>query len=133
MNKSLFDAEWIIMEALWGREPQTLGQIIQSIRQKQLDIQWDYKTYHTHLRRMTERSLIAYDTKNLRDKLYYALITREDALEAEGKELLRRSIHFGSVGRLVKTLGENGQLSKEDQKELLALARELELSEKERD
>ncbi len=126
MNKPLLDAEWIIMEALWDKQPQTLGQIIQTIRQDRTDIEWDYKTYHTHLRRMLQRGLIASDAKNLRDKLYYALVTRDDALDAEGQELLRRSSRFGSVGRLVKTLGQNGQLSADDKLELLALARELE-------
>ncbi len=126
MNKPLLDAEWIIMEALWDKRPQTLGQIIQTIRQNRPDIEWDYKTYHTHLRRMLQRGLIAGDAKNLRDKLYYALATRDNALDAEGQELLRRSARFGSVGRLVKTLGQNGQLSADDKQELLALARELE-------
>lgn len=130
MNKSLLDAEWVILEALWDKPPQALGQIIQVIQQNRPDIQWDYKTYHTHLRRMAQRGLIANDTKNLRDKLYYALVTRANALDAEGQELLRRSARFGSVGRLVKTLGQNGQLSVEDRQELLSLARELEQQEK---
>lgn len=130
MNKPLLDAEWVIMEALWNQPPQTLGQIIQTIRQNRPDIQWDYKTYHTHLRRMEQRGLITNDAKNLRDKLYYALTTKDDALNAEGQELLRRSQHFGSVGRLVKTLGQNGHLSAEDRQELMALARDLEQKEK---
>ncbi len=117
------------METLWGGEPRTLGEIIEHIRKAHPEIPWNYKTYHTHLRRMAERGLIGSDTKNLKDKLYYPLITRKDALQAEGQELLRRSSHFGSIGRLVKTLGENGQLSETDQKELLALARELEQNE----
>ena len=133
MNKPLLDAEWIIMEAIWDKQPQTLGQIIEAIRQGRPDIEWDYKTYHTHLRRMTQRGLIASDAKNLRDKLYYALVTRDNALDAEGQELLRRSARFGSVGRLVKTLGQNGQLSDEDKQELLSLARELEQKEKSED
>lgn len=126
MNKPLLDAEWIILDALWDKPPQTLGQIIQTIRHNRPDIQWDYKTYHTHLRRMEQRDLISNDAKNLRDKLYYPLITKDDALDAEGQDLLRRSARFGSVGRLVKTLGQNGQLSAEDRQELLALVRELE-------
>lgn len=133
MNKPLLDAEWVILEAIWNSPPQTLGQIIQTIRQNRPDIEWDYKTYHTHLRRMIQRGLIASDTKNLRDKLYYALVTRDNALDAEGRDLLRRSARFGSVGRLVKTLGQNGQLSAEDKRELLSLARELEQREKSED
>jgi BlaI family transcriptional regulator, penicillinase repressor len=126
MKKPLFEAEWIILETLWEKAPQTLGQIIQSIHAAHGEIKWNYKTYHTHLRRMEERELISNETRNQKDKLYYPIVTREDALGAESAELLRRSAYFGSIGRLIKALDSGGYLTETDQKELLDLAQSLE-------
>ena len=126
MKKPLFEAEWVILETLWEKAPQTLGQIIQSIHEAHAEITWSYKTFHTHLRRMEERELIKSEARNQKDKLYCPLVTREDALSAESAELLRRSAYFGSIGRLVKALDSGGYLTEADQKELLDLAQSLE-------
>ena len=45
------------------------------------------------------------DERNLKDKIYSAAITKDDALRAEGRELLSRQDYFGSVGRLVASDG----------------------------
>lgn len=126
MKKPLFEAEWVILETLWEKAPQTLGQIIQDVHAAHGEIKWNYKTYHTHLRRMEERELISSEARNQKDKLYYPLVTREDALSAESAELLRRSAYFGSIGRLIKALDSGGHLTEADQEELLQLAQSLE-------
>jgi predicted transcriptional regulator len=75
---------------------------------------------------MTAKGLIAAEERNLKDKLYKALISKDDALRAESSELLSRRGYFGSVGRLVAMMAEDGQLSKKDMEELKALAARLE-------
>lgn len=125
MEKKLLDAEWTILRVLWGNEPQTMRNIIASVQSDQPDIGWQYKTYHSYLRIMLDKGLIGCENKNKRDKLYYPLVSREQALKAEGETLLSR-ISKGSMGALVAMLADDGQLSKKDQQELKALAQRLE-------
>jgi BlaI family transcriptional regulator, penicillinase repressor len=122
--RRLTDTEWILLKALWGREPQTLGSIIQTIRQGQPEVDWNYKTYHTYLRAMCEKGLAVCEVKNARDNFYSPGITREEALQAESKSLINR-ISGGSVGELVAMMAQSGQLTERDQKELMELAQRL--------
>ena len=125
MQKRLADSEWVILNALWGKPAQTMKQIVEIIQTEQPDISWSYKTYHTYLRNMTAKGLVNAHERNLKDKIYSAAITKDDALRAEGRELLSRQDYFGSVGRLVATMAQSGQLSKKDMEELKALADKL--------
>jgi BlaI family penicillinase repressor len=126
MKNRLADSEWIILKALWGKPPQTMKQIVQSIRQEQPEVDWGYKTYHTYLRNMCTKNLLFAEERNLKDKLYSPLISQEEALRAESENLLSRRSYFGSVGRLVMMMAEDGQLTGKEQKELIHLAQKLE-------
>jgi predicted transcriptional regulator len=125
MGKRLADSEWIILKALWGNKPQTLRSIISNVHENQPDVNWSYKTYHSYLRTMCEKKLVSCEIKNARDNYYSPLITREEALEAEGDSLLTR-ISSNSVGELVVMLSESGKLSEKSRRELLKLAQSLE-------
>ncbi len=125
MDKRLADSEWVILKALWGGPPKTMKQIVESIKSEQPEVNWSYKTYHTYLRNMVVKGLITAEERNLKDKLYSAAVTREEAMRAESSEILSRRNYFGSVGRLVAMMAENGQLSKKDMEELKALASRL--------
>ncbi len=126
MDKRLADSEWVILKAMWGRPPQPMKQIVENVRAEQPDVNWSYKTYHTYLRNMAAKGLITAEERNLKDKLYAAAVSREDAMRAESSELLARRGYFGSVGRLVAMMAEDGQLSGRDVEELKALAARLE-------
>ena len=125
MDKKLLDAEWTILRALWGKKPQAMREIIASVQSEQPGIGWHYKTFHSYLRIMLDKGLIGFEDKNKRDKLYFPLISREDALKSEGETLLSR-ISAGSMGTLVAMMAARGQLSGKDKAELLRLAERLE-------
>lgn len=125
MDKKLLDAEWIILRAMWGKEPQTMGEIIAAVQKEQPDTGWQYKTYHSYLRIMLEKGLICCKDKNLRDKLYYPAITREEALKAESDTLLAR-ISASSMGALVAAMVQSVSLSGEDKQALKEIAERLE-------
>ena len=55
--KRLTDSEWIILNALWDRKPQSMKQIVAAVKE-QGSVTWGYKTYHTYLRNMCEKGLI---------------------------------------------------------------------------
>lgn len=125
MDKKLLDAEWIILRAMWGKEPQTMGEIIAAVQKQQPETGWQYKTYHSYLRIMLEKGLIDCKDKNLRDKLYYPAITREEALKAESETLLAR-ISESSMGALVAAMVQNASISEEDKRALHEIAVKLE-------
>jgi BlaI family penicillinase repressor len=125
MERKLLDSEWTILRALWGKAPRTMREIIAAVQAEQPKIGWQYKTYHSYLRIMLEKGLIRCEDKNRRDKLYFPLITREEALKAESETLLSR-ISTGSMGALVAMMADNGQLSDKDRQALLSLAEKLE-------
>ncbi len=126
MERKLLDAEWTILRALWDRKPQTMREIIAAVQIEQPDIGWQYKTYHSYLRIMLEKGLIGCEDKNKRDKLYFALVSREEALKAESETLLSR-ISTGSMGALVAMMADSGQLSDQDREQLKKLAARLEM------
>lgn len=125
MKKRLLDSEWTMLKALWNKGPQTLKSIVECIRRDQPEVDWSYKTFHSYLRIMQEKDLLGSDSKNGKDKVYYPLISREDALKCESESLLSR-ISVASVGRLVALLANSEGLSQADQHELLDFSTKLE-------
>ena len=125
MKKRLLDSEWTILRALWNKEPQSMKSIVSCIQRDQPDVDWNYKTYHSYLRIMQEKEIIGSDSKNGKDRIYYPLISREDALKYESESLLSR-ISVASVGRLVAMLAKSEGLSQDDQRELLDFSAKLE-------
>lgn len=125
MDKKLLDAEWTILRAMWGKPPQTMREIIAAVQGEQPDIKWHYKTYHSYLRIMLEKGLIAREDKNLRDKLYRPLVTKDEALRQETQTLLSR-ISTASMGALVAAMAQSAPLSDGDRKALMEMARCLE-------
>ena len=84
MQKRLADSEWIILNALWGRPPQTMKQIVEIIQAQQPDVTWSYKTYHTYLRNMTAKGIVTAEERNLKDKLYAAAVTEGRRIACRG-------------------------------------------------
>lgn len=124
MSNKLLDSEWIILRALWGQPPQSMKQIIAAVQQNEPGIAWHYKTYHSYLRVMLDKGLIDCQVLSARDKLYFSITTKEQALSSENESLLSR-ISKDSMGRLVAMMATSGQIEPQDQKELLRLFQEL--------
>ncbi len=125
MDRKLLDAEWTILRVMWGKPPQTMREIIAAVQAEQPEIKWHYKTYHSYLRIMLEKGLITCEDKNLRDKLYRPLITKDEALRQESETLISR-ISTASMGALVAAMAQSAPLSDDDRKALMAMARRLE-------
>ena len=102
-----------------------MREIIAAVQAEQPDIKWHYKTYHSYLRIMLEKGLIACEDKNLRDKLYRPLMTKDEALRQESEAVISR-ISTASMGALVAAMAQSAPLSDDDRKALMAMARRLE-------
>ncbi len=120
MNKRILDCEWIILRAMWGKESQSMGEIIAGVQRAHPEIEWKYKTYHSYLRVMVDKELIGCDVLNAKEKRYFPLVTREEALEQESETILAR-ISEKSLGRMMAMMVQKASLSEGDKKELTEL------------
>ena len=113
-------AEWSIMEQLW-EGPKTLMELVNALAQT---VGWSKSTVTTMVRRMTEKSLIDFDTDG-RTKLFRPAVTREEVVAQETDSLLSRA-YQGSIGMMLSAMVSNKHLSKSDIDELYAILREAE-------
>lgn len=120
MDRRMLDCEWVILSALWGRQPQSMGEIIASVKKEHPEIPWKYKTYHSYLRVMAEKGLIGCDVLNAKEKRYFPLVTEEEALGRESESLLMR-VSSKSLGRVMAMMAEKGRLTDRDRQELIEL------------
>lgn len=128
----LTDTDWFLLKALWDRPPQPMGSIVQSVRDANPDIRWSYKTYYTYLNNLCAKGFAAYDIRNAKsDRLYYPLVSREEAMEMESESLLSR-VSSDYLPKLIATMARSGQLSPQDQQKLMEFVAELERAEAKR-
>lgn len=114
MKKSkLSEAEWKILSLLWEREPMTITNITAGLKE---ETGWSKSTVITLLGRMEEKGAVRYEQgKNAR--IYYSVLKREDAAVPETRSFLRR-MYSGSLGLMLNSLIEQGELSDEEISEL---------------
>lgn len=120
----LTSPEWIVMDALWGKEPQVLSEIIESIGKK---VDWNYQTYASYLNVLCEKGFVSFHKRG-RNKFYYPLVEKESCIEAETNSILGK-MSRDSAEKLLLCMIRNTQLSEEGQEKLKALIEELEESE----
>ncbi len=124
MDTRLKESEWILLQALWQEGPLDLRGIIAYVRTQHPDVGWDYKTYHSFLRILLEKGYVGAERQK-RGNLYRPLITREEALSCEAESLIARRGYFGSVSSILVHMAEQGQLTREEKRELRLLADKL--------
>ncbi|MDE5779261.1 MAG: BlaI/MecI/CopY family transcriptional regulator [Lachnospiraceae bacterium] len=117
----LNQSEWIIMDQLWTKHPQTITQLFHTLSENP---GWSKSTVNTLLGRMTEKGCIGYE-EGKKAKLYYPKIKKADAATAETENLIERVYH-GSVSLMMSTLVKKKNFSKEEIKELYDILKGLE-------
>ncbi len=120
MKETLTYAEWMVMSALWGREPQTLSEVIGTMGDT---MDWSYRTYASYLRKLTEKGFVGVEARG-RDNFYYPLAGRDECIRAESRGLLRKVSEKSAKELLVCMIEESG-LSARDHEELKKLLDEL--------
>lgn len=111
--RSLTDVEWVIMDAVWSKEPCAAGTV-----QETLEVQhgWAYSTVKTTMDRMVaKRLLVTNSIRNL--QLFSSAITRDDARRVELRQLLKRAFD-GALTPMIQFLVEKEELSTAEVKEL---------------
>ncbi len=120
MKTTLTTPEWAVMSALWGKQPQTLSEVIRSMGDS---VAWSYTTYATYLSKLCKKGFVGFDLKG-RDKFYYPLRAQEECIREESRSLLEK-MDDAAAKQLLVCMIQQSKLTKQDQKELKALIDEL--------
>ncbi|MDO5095239.1 MAG: BlaI/MecI/CopY family transcriptional regulator [Peptostreptococcaceae bacterium] len=113
-TKRLPDAEFTVMKAIWHSEaPITTHTIMEHLSS---DITWKPQTLLTMLARLTEKGFLSSQRVG-RERCYTPIITEKEYLDIETGNFLQRYAG-NSIGKLVKTLYAEGDMSAEDLDEL---------------
>ena len=120
MTETLTYSEWMVMNALWGRDPQPLSGVIEAMGET---VDWSYRTYASYLKKLCDKGFVGFEAKG-RDKFYYPLVPREDCIRAESRSLLKKVSARSKKDLLVCMIEESG-LSSSDQAELRSLIEHL--------
>ncbi len=120
MKDTLTYPEWMVLSALWEKQPQTLSQVIRTMEGK---MNWSYRTYASYLRKLCEKGAAGFEV-NGREKYYYPLADREQCIRAESRSLIQKVSEKGAKDLLVCMIQESG-LSPKDHEDLQKLLEEL--------
>ena len=129
MKETLSRHEWILMEALWERNPMFLSEIMEATRSS---VDWNSSSYSTYLKRMTDKGLLIYKTIS-GNRCYKPKIRREDCIETESSYILSK-LTKDSKRLLLASMIQKSGLSEKDRDELKQLITKLKkTSEKEKE
>lgn len=120
MKEALSRQEWVLMEALWQKNPLFLSQIMDVTANA---VDWNKSSYLTYLKRMTEKGLIGY-TNISGNRCYTPLVKREDCIDNESSYILSKLTEDGTRLLLASMIKKSG-LNEDDRNELQALISKL--------
>ena len=115
------DAESVVMEVLWDRNPLAAEDIVAALAASQ---QWQEATIKTLINRLLKKGAISAEAEGRR-YWYTPELHREDWLHRQSAGLLDR-LFDGRVAPLVAHFGRHRKLSKKDLVELKQLIRDME-------
>lgn len=114
------EAEAVVMEVLWQRQPQAADEIVAALAGRS---EWAEATVKTLLNRLLNKGAIRAD-KDGRRYLYAPVLTREAWVARQSEGLVER-LFGGRVAPLVVHFSEQGRLTASDIAELKRLIAEI--------
>lgn len=115
----LSDGEWKLMNLLWDESPQTIGGMVDALRE---DTAWTKATINIMLNRLADKGAVRIDATGPR-KRFYPLLARDEAVRQEARNTLSR-IRTGGLGLLVSTMARECALSEGEIDELYRILKE---------
>ncbi|GIO23745.1 penicillinase repressor BlaI [Oceanobacillus sp. J11TS1] len=113
---SISEAEWEVMNVLWGKSPQTANDVITSLQGQK---EWKAKTVRTLLDRLVQKNVVGVN-KEQRVYTFYPLYSQDDCQRAEAESFIKR-IYGGTVKSMLVQFIEEDSLSEEDIEELKSI------------
>ena len=110
------DAEWDVMEPIWGVNACTAADVIKQLRTTH---DWNHSTIRTLLARLVEKGALAYDVDGTR-YIYRAIVSRQQCVRQEGRSFLEKAFG-GDVAALLAHFVEDASLDREQIEQLRQL------------
>jgi len=111
------ESEWILMEALWERSPQTASEIAKTIRDSS---GWALNTVRTLLTRLVEKGALLAENNSAGVRAFSPAVAREECVRAESESFLQR-VFQGAAKPLLIHFATNSKLTAEEIRELKRL------------
>ncbi|SHJ41577.1 BlaI family transcriptional regulator, penicillinase repressor [Clostridium cavendishii DSM 21758] len=116
---SISDAEWIVIDVLWSRNPLTSTEIIEEVSKTN---DWNPKTVHTLISRLVKKQAITAE-KVGNFYSYYPNYTKEELSNYETKSFLQK-IYNGSINMLLSNFLKEEKLNSKEIDELKQILKE---------
>ena len=88
-STTISDAEWQVMDAVWGHRPQSAQDIVTAVGAEQ---EWAPATIKTMLHRLVKKGVLAYEQDGNR-YIYRARVRKADCVRQAGRSFLERVFH----------------------------------------
>lgn len=110
------EAEYEIMKILWSEYPLSTNEVCERVQKTR---NWNQKTIHTLLSRLTAKHVIAYEQHG-RMYHYYPLISQKKYLHQENHHFLNK-FYNGEVAPMLSSFLSDADLTDSDLKDLYAI------------
>lgn len=107
------DAEWRVMQVIWGSSPITANEVIEQLKN---DTDWKPKTVKTLIRRLVDKKVLGFQ-KEGKAYLYYPLVSENEGIRVESENFLKK-VFNGSLNLMLANFIDEQRLSEEEIKEL---------------
>lgn len=117
-ERHLSEAEWKVMNAVWGNAPTTARRVLQATED---ETGWKYSTVKTMLDRLVDKGVLSAELEGI-TTVYEPNVSCEDARRGAMQALADRAFG-GAVGSMMHFLVENERLPRGERKRLAELLR----------
>lgn len=111
------DSEWVVMEALWERAPQTASELAKALRP---ETGWAENTVRTLLTRLVEKKALKTGDNPGSTRVFLPAVKRDACVGAESASFMER-VFRGASKPLLVHFARNAQLTPADVRELKRL------------
>lgn len=108
--EKLFEGEYRLMEVLWDCAPVNSTRLVELCRER---LGWNKSTTYTVLRKLKQKGAVRHE-----DAIVTVLLTREEAIRAQGEELVER---VGGLPLFMTAFLSGRKLTREEAEELKRL------------
>jgi BlaI family penicillinase repressor len=116
-RRGISESEWIVMETLWHRSPQTASEIAKALRRP---TSWALNTVRTLLSRLVEKGAVRAVENAAGVREFAPAVKREACVRAESESFLRR-VFQGAAKPLLILFATNSKLTPQEVRELKRL------------
>jgi len=111
---SISDAEWEVMEILWGSDGRlTANEVVERLGKKN---RWSPRTVKSLLNRLVKKRALAFEAEGKR-YLYWPNVTRAECVRSRSKSFVA-SVFGGAVGPMLAHFVSEAPLTAEEIREL---------------